>query len=46
MSAPKTVPTDADVAGFLDAATPARRRDDGLRLAELFREVTGADPVM
>lgn len=46
MSAPKTVPTDADVSEFLDAATPARRRDDGLRLAEVFREVTGADPVM
>ncbi|MFC7959643.1 hypothetical protein [Rhodococcoides kroppenstedtii] len=42
----KTQPTDASVDDFLAAATPARRRKDGLRLAELFGEVTGADPVM
>lgn len=46
MSSPKTAPTDADVGAFLQAATPARRRDDGLRLAEILREVTGAEPVM
>jgi len=46
MSEPKTVPTDTDVHEFLAAATPARRREDGLRLAELFRETTGTDPVM
>ena len=46
VSDPKTVPTDANVHDFLDAATPARRREDGLRLAEIFREVTGADPAM
>lgn len=46
MAEPKTVPTGADVHAFLDAATPARRRDDGLRLAEIFGEVTGAAPVM
>lgn len=46
MSEQKTVPTDADVNEFLDAATPARRREDGLRLAEIFSEVTGTDPVM
>lgn len=46
MSEQKTVPTDADVPAFLDAATPARRREDGWRLAELFREVTGAEPAM
>jgi hypothetical protein len=46
MSEPKTGPTDADVHAFLDAATPARRREDGRRLAEIFREVTGSDPVM
>jgi hypothetical protein len=46
MSEPKTGPTDADVDAFLDAATPARRREDGLRLAAIFREVTGSDPVM
>ncbi|CAI9390080.1 DUF1801 domain-containing protein [Microbacterium sp. T2.11-28] len=46
MSEPKTGPTDADVHAFLDAATPARRREDGLRLAEIFREVTGTEPVL
>ncbi|KQP69346.1 MULTISPECIES: DUF1801 domain-containing protein [Microbacterium] len=46
MSEIKTQATDADVAAFLEAATPQRRRDDGLALAEIFREVTGAEPVM
>lgn len=46
MSSQKTVPTDADVHEFLEAATPARRREDGLQLAEILREVTGTDPVM
>lgn len=46
MSEPKTVPTDADVDAFLHAVTPAVRRDDGIRLAEIFREATGAAPVM
>ena len=41
-----TQPTDASVDDFLDAATPARRRDDGKALADVFREVTGAEPVM
>ncbi|SJN12135.1 hypothetical protein FM113_14045 [Leucobacter sp. 7(1)] len=45
-TAPKTQPTDADVHAFLDAATPARRRTDGLALAEIFEEVTGAAPVL
>lgn len=46
MSEPKTVPTDADVGAFLDAVAPAVRRDDGIRLAEIFRETTGVEPVM
>ena len=46
MAENKTQPTDASVDEFLDAATPARRRDDGKVLAEVFREVTGAEPVM
>lgn len=46
MAENKTQPTDADVQAFLNAATPARRREDGLALAELFREVTSTDPVM
>jgi hypothetical protein len=40
MAAQKTQPTNANVDDFLDAAAPARRRDDGKALAEIFREVT------
>jgi len=46
MGEPKTVPTDASVDDFLSAATPPRRREDGLRLAVIFHEVTGADPIL
>ena len=46
MAENKTQPTDASVDEFLDAATPARRRDDGKALADVFTEVTGAEPVM
>lgn len=46
VSAPKTQPTDASVEEFLAAATPARRRTDGEKLAQIFGESTGADPVM
>ncbi|MFF2487499.1 DUF1801 domain-containing protein [Microbacterium sp. NPDC058062] len=46
MSEIKTQATDADVSAFLEAATPQRRRDDGMALAEIFREVTGVEPVM
>ena len=46
MAEQKTLPTDADVAAFLDAVVPARRREDGLALDLLFREVTGVEPVL
>lgn len=46
MAENKTQPTDVSVDDFLDAATPERRRDDGKRLAEIFRDVTGVEPVM
>ncbi|WP_336659271.1 DUF1801 domain-containing protein [Leucobacter sp. USHLN153] len=46
MAEAKTQPTDADVDAFLAAATPVKRRIDGKALARIFREVTGADPVM
>lgn len=42
----KTQPTTADVTAFLEAATPERRRLDGLALAEIFGEETGAEPVL
>lgn len=41
---PKTVQTDASVDEFLQAATPARRQQDGLQLDEIFQEVTGTEP--
>lgn len=42
----KTQPTDVPVADFLATVEPARRRDEGARLVEIFREVTGVEPVM
>ncbi len=41
----KTLPTAVPVDEFL-ATLDARRSAEGARLAELFREVTGAEPVM
>ncbi|GAA1512710.1 hypothetical protein BJ978_002287 [Agromyces terreus] len=46
MAEPKTVPTGASVADFLDAVEPAGRREDGLILRELFDRVTDTDAVM
>ncbi|HSP76524.1 MAG TPA: DUF1801 domain-containing protein, partial [Cryobacterium sp.] len=46
MTENKTQPTDASVENFLEAATPARRREDGKALDAIFREVTGSDPAM
>lgn len=42
----KTGGAAADVAGFLEAVVPERRRADGLVLEALFREVTGFQPRM
>jgi hypothetical protein len=44
MAENKTRPTDADVAAYLDAVAPERRRADAMRLDALFREVTGWAP--
>ncbi|WP_172292413.1 DUF1801 domain-containing protein [Pseudoruegeria sp. HB172150] len=46
MAENKTKPTGADVAAFLDAVEPARKREDAHRLDAIFREVTGFEPVM
>ena len=46
MAAPKTQPTGADVAAYLDALRPERRRQDARRLDALFREATGWAPQM
>ncbi|MGH3653739.1 DUF1801 domain-containing protein [Glutamicibacter sp.] len=42
----KTLPTDASVEEFIEAATPAKRRIDGQELDRIFREATGEQPVM
>lgn len=42
----KTQPTDADVTAYLDSVTPEKRREDGIALGAIFRDVTSEDPVM
>lgn len=42
----KTKPTDADVLAFLNAVEHPTRREDGLRLLEIFTEETGADAAL
>jgi hypothetical protein len=46
MAESKTKPTKVNVDEFLQAVTSAKRRADGMRLAEIFGEVTGEQPVM
>lgn len=46
MAENKTVPTTSDVDQFLREVSPAARQADALALDELFRRVTGFDPVM
>lgn len=43
---PKTKPTDASVADFLDAVTHPGRREDGNVIAALMSEISGEKPVM
>ena len=46
MAEPKTQANDASVADFLAAVPDPTRRADCLAVAELMREVTGAEPRM
>lgn len=46
MAEPKTKPTDVNVDEFLEAVEPAKRKEDGLVLAAIFREETGERPVL
>ena len=46
MSDNKTQPTQLAPRAFLNTVEPARRRQDGLVLLDLFERVTGFDPVM
>jgi len=46
MAENKTRPGDGSVQEFLDGISDPLRRTDAIRLNELMKEVTGADPVM
>lgn len=46
MSDLKTQPTGASVLEFLNSVEHKKRREDGLRLLEIFKEVTGREPIM
>lgn len=46
MNTQKTLPTEASVQDFLDAASPTKRSQDGHTLDRVFREATGEQPVM
>ena len=46
MAQNKTQPTDTTPAAFIAAVEPASKRDDARVLDQLFREVTGFQPVM
>lgn len=46
MAEAKTQPTDANVDEFLARVTPAKRREDGIKIAEIFHEETGHEPVL
>lgn len=44
MAQNKTMPTGADVLGYLETVEPARRRADALELLRIFEEATGFEP--
>ncbi|MDU9004980.1 DUF1801 domain-containing protein [Sedimentitalea todarodis] len=44
MAANKTQPTEVSVGEFLAGVEPPRRAEDGQRLDQLFRDVTGYEP--
>ena len=46
MAEPKTKPTKASVAAFIDAVENETRRKDAKALLKMFREITGEKPVM
>ncbi|PSL22157.1 DUF1801 domain-containing protein [Shimia abyssi] len=46
MTQNKTAPTDINPRDFISSVNPARRREDGFVLLDLFTGVTGFDAVM
>ena len=46
MTKNKTIPTPESVAEFIEGVENQRRHDDALVVLEMFKEVTGMEPVM
>ena len=46
MGEPKTKPTGADVAAYLNGVADERKRQDCFVLVDLMREITGSEPSM
>ena len=46
MAAPKTVPTNASVEGYLNSIANEAKRQDSFALLDLMKEVTGEEAVM
>ncbi|TFF96969.1 DUF1801 domain-containing protein [Candidatus Thorarchaeota archaeon] len=46
MSENKTVPTDKSVEEFLKSVENDKRREDGLKILEMMKDITGEEPVM
>lgn len=42
----KTKITAASVTDFLDAVEPAEKREDGYKLLDIFKKITGEEPAM
>jgi len=46
MSQNKTQPTKSNVTAFLEAVSPAQKREDCRTIATLMQEITGEKPVL
>ena len=46
MAEPKTHQTEASVEDFLNAVESEQRREDGFRILEIMRQITGEEPAM
>lgn len=46
MSGNKTIPTGVEVGAFIERVEPLRKADEARRLDQLFRDVTGFQPLM
>ena len=46
MLCPKTQPTKSNVTAFIEAVSPAQKREDCRTIATLMQEITGEKPVL